>query len=371
MRKLFLFGLTLAIISSVIVSCTKKSNTINDGEVIETPYSLYFTDIYGALYNTNDGKSTKVIFTSDGTPSRSFITDGANILWARNDLFVSVNNGVNFNYSYQVPYISTDGFVNVKGVPCGLNQSMLINVPSWEHAYVSSRETATGNNYFGMAENYSGGTYGNWHQENLYDTDEIVDPHTEPYITSFTLLKGDTLVAYGAPTQITMYRTGATARWLKVYAASPLPLDSSKAWFSLGHINGRLIAIDNKGTATVNGGSPAYYSDDKGNSWTPYSGLPAATPLMCISSPFEQICLVGTDGMGLYLLNPNVNTFQQVTAGLPPGLVVRNIAFKQNIYKNGTKQQYIYLATDQGLYQSVDMAASFTKVVVGNFVTVY
>jgi len=149
---------------------------------------------------------------------------------------------------------------------------------------------------------------------------------------------------------------------------SPVVVDSDlTAHYSLGHINNRLIAIDNK-NCNANG---AYYSDDSGRNWTQYQGLPNK-PLLCVSSPFDGISLIGTDSAGLYVLNTNTNVWQQQnTNGLGRNLIVRNIAFKENLFKNGTVQKYVYLATNVGIYQSIDGGNNWTLTIPGNFVAVY
>jgi len=373
MRKssLLYFCAFVLISSTVFYSCAKKSNTINDGQVIETPFTLYFTDAAGTLYNTNDGKTTKVIFTSDGSSDRAIVTDANNIIWCRNDLYFSINSGLTFNQSYKTPSLAYEGFLDVNGKAKTLNQSMLINIPNWSQSYVASRDPS-GANYFGIAGTVAGGATGSWIQQNYYDTDEVHDAGTQDYMTSFTSTVGDTLYAWSAITQSMMFRPSATDRWKKTYpAVFPFPLDSFQAWYSLGHIYRRLILIDNKGTAAGFGGSPAIYSDDKGYTWQPYSGLPTNTPLMCVCSPFEQLCLVGTDGKGLYLLNPNTNSFQSNNVGLPGGLTVRNISFKENIFKNGNHVQYVFLATNKGLYQSADMGVNWVKIQDGDFYLCY
>ena len=383
MRKTSLLLPAVVIVLSGILmgGCAKKTSTINDGVSIETPYSLYFSDLQGALYNSNDGKTSKVVFTSDGTPSRSIVTDGMNILWARPILYYSTNQGINFNYTYPIVTLCEDSFINVYGEPAGLNQSMMINIPSWGQTYITSRDPA-GTNIFGIAGSVQGGIINSWILQDYYDTVEIYDAHTVYYTTSFTQTSSGNLIAFSQSISGTpptphgfMVRTSASARWIRIYPGTVSPfsssLDSSKAWFSLGHINNRVILIDNKGTSVANGGSAAYYSDDTCHNWYPYTGLPANVPMLCIASPFEQLCYVGTEGHGLYLLNPNLNIFQPVTAGLPSNLTVRNIAFKENVYKNGTVQQYVYLATNLGIYQSADMGNNWVLTIPGNFVNIY
>jgi hypothetical protein len=158
----------------------------------------------------------------------------------------------------------------------------------------------------------------------------------------------------------TIFQYNLTGNPLPPYSASPTP-----GYFSLGHFNNRLIAIDNMCT---NG---AWYSDDMGRNWKQFTGLPTNVPLLCVASPFDQTCLIGTDSAGLYMLNLNTNTFELNVNGLGSHLKVRSIAFKENIYKNNTAQQYVYIATDQGIYQSTDAGHNWVKTITGNFVALY
>lgn len=371
MKKFFLPFLALVGATTLFQGCIKSSTSIDESQVIQTPYSLFFTDNSGAMFVSNDGIRYKTVVASDGYPDHALITDGANIVRIKKNIMTSTNNGATFNFSYGPPDLAAEGFVDALGNSKTLNQSMIINIPKWGHTYVASREITTGQNYFGMAGSVAGSIYLSWGPQNFYDTIEVIDASRPVWVTSFTSTKSDTLFAFSAITQTTMYRSGPANTWAKTYATTPIPLDSTKAWYSLGHIGNRIIVIDNKGTAVANGGSPAYYSDDRGNSWIAYSGLPSGTPLNCISTPFEQICLVGTEGKGLYTLNMNTNTFQRIGNGLPADCVVRNIAFKENIYKNGNKKQYVYVATNSGIYQSTDLGFNFVKTIPGNYTTIY
>ncbi len=363
--------LALAIASS-FVGCTKKSNTINNGQVLQTPYFLYFTDTSGALYNSSDGKTTKVIFPSDGYPTRAIITDGENIIMAKPSMYVSTNNGTNFNYSYVNSDVATVNYTDVNGKNIDLNQSMLINIPSWAHSYVASRHPGT---FFGIAWNADGGKLNKWFDEDYYDTLQVTWPHAT--VTSFTYLKSGVLVAMdatwtGSYQQRVFSRAGLQARWIDAFSSGlPAPPATAGAnngaWLSLGHLNDQLIAID----AIGNSATTAFYSNDKGTTWAPFSGLPPFTPLLCICSPFEELCLVGTDKKGLYFMNTNTGVFQQVTNGLPPNLSVRGITYKQNIYKNETTQKFVYISTNQGIFQSTDLGMSWVKTIPGNYVNIY
>lgn len=401
MRKSFLF-LTLGFVAVALVtihSCTKRVNGINNDQVIETPYSLYFSDTAGTLYSTNDGKTAKIIFKADGYPCRAICTDNGNVLWAKRHLYYSTN-GKNFNHSYDS--LTSYNFMACNGLWLNLNQSMIIDIPSWSKSFTCSDYPATSENYLGIVCNtHQAGKIGYWWPE-LPDTPVFAgDPITignvgaPPYtirVTSLTLLKNGVLCGYDGRNNRNFFRT-QNSLWSETTAnpegvvgigdpanASGVPLPhripdgfgftapvDTTAFYSLGHYNNRLIAIDNI-NCNSNG---AYYSDDTGRTWKAYSGLPSK-PLLCIASPFEEICLIGTDSAGLYQLNNNTSMWeQQPNNGLGKNLVVRNISFKENIYKNGSRKKFIYLATNQGIYQSTNGGSNWTKTIDGNFVAVY
>ncbi len=420
MRKSSLYytlGL-LTVLVAGIYSC-KKVNGINNNTVIETPYSLYFFDTSGTLFVTNDGKTVKpVVFPPDGKPSRSLITSGDNILWAKNNLYVSNNNGQNFNLTYDsLASISIfdnngTGSVAVNGLSIDFNQSMLINLPTWGNRVYTTSISKSPNNYLGLAFSDNNGDIATWNLEASYDTNAIGQPPTIGILpvrmTSLTQLANGYVcgLAYepaGVITATTLahkiryvrnfYKTAKTGNignnWREATSnpdnvtsiwqglagtGIPLPptygvggssLTKDTSFFTLGHLNNRLIAIDQKGEYG------AWYSDDFGANWKKYSGLPSNTPLLCISAPFEQVCLIGTYAQGLYILNANTGTWQQNNSGLGKNLIVRNIAFKQNIYKNGNVQQYIYLATNLGIYQSTDGGINWVLTISGNYTGVY
>ncbi len=395
----FTFGLLIAI-TVAIYGCNKRVNGIDNSQVIETPYSLFFSDTSGSLYNSNDGKTiSKTLFKADGFPCRAICTVNSNILWAKSNLFISLDNGRNFNQSYDsltyIPFKTCDSSI------FNLNQSMIINISEWSMVFTTSN-SADPANYLGVVFSLNaGGIRGSWWFD-LPDT--AVPPATYGNIgnfgssfpitmTSYTYLPNGTLCGYDAPHNRNFFRK-KTGLWNEVtankdatlynavgspndYSGTRLPLRDyyylsllpypDSAWYSYGHYNNRLIAIDNINCY----GTGAFYSDDLGKTWIQYTGLPAK-PLLCVASPFEEICMIGTDSAGLWYLNNNTNSWQQQTnSGLGKNLVVRNIAFKENVYKNGAHVKFIYLATNLGIYQSTDGGKNWIKTIPGNFVAVY
>jgi hypothetical protein len=310
----------------------------------------------------------------------------------KNNLYISTNNGVNFNHSYDSaggsPHFACNGF------PFDLNQSMIIDIPSWNYVYVVNRD-ADPNNYMGLSYNLYGGGQGGWALDIPDSLGAIGNygPLFPIQVTSLTLMTNGILAGYDAYHNRCFYRTKNslwnectanpdTVDWPGIglpanHSGNQLPhhgfyeptgtIIDTTAWYSYGHYNDQLIAIDQKNCHD----SGAYYSNDTGRNWTVMTGLPYGVPLLCIESPFEEICLVGTAGAGLYILNNNTRAWQANNNGLFKNLIVRSIVAKQMMYKNGKIQKYIFLATNAGIYQSIDGGNNWTLTIPGNFTAIY
>ena len=372
----------------------KKVNGINNNTVIETPYALYYSDTAGTLFVTNDGLSHRVVFESDGAPCRAICVSGNNILFAKTNLYVSINNGVNFNHGFDS--LQSVYHVAVNGVSFNLNQSMLVDCADWNKVYTVTNQphniAINQFDYLGVEYTNNHGIRGSYACEGTYDTNGNAG-QMPVRMVSYTRLPNGILAGLAIShyinnstgivdtvTQRNFYKACGTddCPWKETtgrgtFGASdtngvPLPPTVTypdTGFFTLGHYNGRLIAIDQTGK---NG---AFYSDDTGRIWKKYSGIPAKVPLLCIASPFEQVCLIGTYGAGLYILNTNTQSFQPNNNGLARDLIVRSIAFKQNYYKNGTKKRYVYLATNRGIFQSTDDGINWIMTIPGNYTAIY
>ncbi|MCF8449210.1 MAG: hypothetical protein K9G49_04995 [Taibaiella sp.] len=388
----YIFGLlTLGVAG--LQSC-KRSNGIDNNNVVQTPFSLFFSDSSGAMYKTNDGRTYgNFIFPPDGKGCRAISVSGNNILWAKHHLYYSNNSGKNFNRTYDTLFTYPD--TSCMGQLVDLNQSMLVTLPKWDNrVYTMSASPDAGKNWLGLVYSDNSGNPGSWGLDGTYDT---VDVGKLPVrMKSLTMLANGTLcgLAYSGPAENdrahhrNFVRAGRDEsvyanRWREVTAnpdaipyiyggntsGTPLPpygtTYTDTGYFYLGHMNNRLIAID----ALCRYG--AWYSDDLGKNWKQYSGLPANTSLLCIESPFEEVCLIGTAGKGLYILNVHTGTWQASNKGLGSNLTVRSIAAKKMVYKNGNVRKFIYLATNKGIYESADGGLNWTFTIPGNYVGVF
>lgn len=378
MRKTSLYCTIAALaLAAGLYSC-KKVNGIDNDQVVQTPYSLFFADSAGTVYNSSDGITKKVIFRADGRPCRAICVGGTNIFIIKDQLYYSTNNGVNFNHSY-------DSVSQAKFAACGQsdtalphNQTMVLDIPDsdWPRTYVATSDPhATVDRVAGAAMSWNThGTPGSWFLDGV-DTNGAVGYVPTVYFHSFTRLANGIVVGYDAVRNRVFYRekgtlwkestgndaglpgVGAPAR----QTGNGLP----QAAYCIGHFNNELFALINQCAS-----HGAWYSDDTGRNWKSYPGLPA-NDLLCIAAPFEQTLLVGTRGAGLYIFNLNTHSFQQAINGLTNNMTVRSITAKQNIYKNGNVVKYIYLATDKGLFVSKDGGVNWSRTLDGNYTAIY
>ncbi len=347
MRKFHLFY-KLAIIVSLVIAvqgCKKKSD-VNNNVVIETPYGLYFSDTAGALFNTNDGTTIKpVVFFADGATSRAITISGNNLIWVKTNAHVSTNDGVNFNPTYL--------YIN----PFSIGQSTILSSTDENRVYLSSTQYKGG-----VVYSDKNGVPGSWQADTF--SLKLTNPST--FITTFTEMVNNTVVAYDGLNHRIFYRGGKNTEFVEHTNTTSGTTGKLPATgiFNLTHLNNTLVAID------PTGGNGAWYSNDTGYTWAQYSGLPIR-PLHCASAPFNQVLLVGTDSFGIYMLNPSTNTFTSANAGLSINPVVNGIVGKEQVYKTGGTIQYIYIATNKGLYRSQDMGNNWIMVQPGNYVDIY
>lgn len=360
----FVVFMLICAMSAISNSCQKVNDTIDNNQVLETPYTLYFGDSYGVLYNTNDGiKIKNVPFPADGTGFRAICTSKDILLFIKMNLslYFSFDNGKFIKHTYDS--LRIDSGVASNGVSFYLNNSMIIDIPKWNRVFVVSCDN-TALDYFGLFYSNKNGQWGSWCKDTAFKSDSIKTalPIT---VTSLTFTKGNILFGWDALHQKSVYRTDTldtTPFWETTSTTNPLP---TTGFFTVGHYNNEIIAVDNRG---IEGG---YYSDNLGRDWLPFQGLPSNVPLLCVNSPFEEVCFVGTGGSGIYVMNANTHAFQPCNNGLASNTIVRGIAGKESIYKNGTVKKVVFIATNNGVYKSTDNGNNWILVTAGNFTAIY
>jgi len=335
-RHTLLHTLTIAaLMSTTILSC-KKENGIDNETVIKKPYGLYITSEKGELLNTNDGDNYTTVFPVDGYATRSLVTSSKGIVWLKANLFVSLNNGKNFNPKLTVSIPPTPG------TPW---QTILLSALDQDRIYAAS--TLNKGIY------YSDNNGDTWSEDAAWDNSLIGGG-----INSFTQLKNGVIYAHADKDDSLYRKNDKNSNWTWVQQTTPL---AGTGTYYINHFDNTLVATD------VTGANGVYYSND-GQNWNKYNGLPTRK-LYSTNAPFDQVLLVGTDSMGIYRLQSG--QFVASNNGMPINATVFGIIGKDNVYKNGARKQFIYAATDQGLYRSEDLGQNWVMVKTGNYRSVY
>lgn len=350
MRNNYLYKLAVVTFTAVAFASCSKENGINNTTVIATPYSLYYCDSAGSLWNTNDGIYFKEsVFPADGVPSLAIATAGPNLIWIKSGVpvgkitaHVSTNEGRNFNPSYTP--------IN----PACFDQTCIMYVREKNKVYLA---TADGINS-GIKVNAFNGVVDVAANENWIDDPEMT-PVSGVLITSFIQMKNGDLIAFDWTSRRLFVNNGSGSGWKENIATTPLPGGSQ---FTITRFNNTIVAIDRSG---VNG---AWYSPNEGITWYQYTGLPNRK-LYAVAAPFDANVLVGTDSNGVYVLQGAA--FVPSSAGLTEATTVRSIVGKENIYVNGVSAQFIYIATSKGVYRSQDQGQNWVLVRPGNYFSVY
>jgi len=334
-RNILLHTLTLGVVFSLALQSCKKENGIDNDTVVKRPYGLYITDIGGQLIQTTNGDSFKTIFPPESYPAKALVYSSGGIFWMKARLHVSRDNGMNFNPA------TTLSPIIAPGTPW---QTMLLSALDQKRVYVADQR--------GRGVYFTEDDGKNWFEDGEWD-EGIVGGG----INSFTQLKSGTIYAYSNANDSIYKKDNKTDKWTWLQQTKALPFGAT---YYLSHFNNTLLATNADGNGI-------FYSND-GQSWEPYLGLPNRK-LYTTVAPFDETLLVGTDSMGVYRFQSG--QFVPSNNGLGVSTTVYGIAGKDNIYKNGARKHYIYLATSNGLFRSEDLGQNWVSVKEGNYVGVY
>lgn len=322
--------LSAAIAGFAGMGCNKGSDFGDNEQVIRTPYSLYFVDVDGIVYNSNDGQAFRIKKSGDGVPARAVLTAGSNLLMAKRNLHLSADGGLQFNpvnslldqidTAFKWPTLMINGFDN--------------------KVFIATKT--------GIQESLdSGRTWG-------------PSPGGGSVVHSFARVNtGGKMYAIDAAGTI-YEKQRPTDNW---QAVAPTGAVYPGGIYHLTNFRDALIAGD------ATGANGVWFSNNNGGSWAQYTGLPTNQEIRSMLSPSGQGLLVGLDSAGIYrLVNDN---FIPSNNGLAPFTTVYGMVAKQDIYKNEVIRQYVYIATSTGLYRSEDLGQNWALMHRGNIRAIY
>lgn len=338
MQKGFLPSVLLASFISLFAlqGCKKDSALgIDNDKVVKTPYSLYVANDEGWLINSTDGETYSSIFPPDGYAPSLIVTSGDNLLFLKENLHMSANNGKNFN----------PVFTTVRKFPW---QTMAYNSLNQGSLFITSKVNK------GIAISKDNGK--TWKEDIAWEPN--VPPAFE--ISSFSGLGNGAMFAYSNINNVMFRKDNAGANWRPVTTEGLFPVDGT-AFFLTSNAN-TLFLTDHNGLGGV------WFTEDEGLHWSRFNQgyLPVTHHWNCAASPNGgRSFLVGTDSLGVYRVDNG--TFVPSNVGLEKNTTVYSMTVKKNIYKNDVTRSYVFIATNIGIFRSEDNGQTWDKMSFGSF----
>lgn len=319
--------LVLALLPFAFSSC-EKYNQVDNSATVKLPYVLFIGGYNGVVQKTNDALSYNSLFNTDNSITRQIIVADSNIIYLKQHVYVSTDDGKMFvrsNGLNKIPYINelrkyylpNTGLYD-KGEKrvyiCANTDADLIGNGD---LYVSTDAGKT----FNVESNWAGGA-GN--------------------PTSITQLKNGDLYIIEDSGKI--WRKQGSNPWTPVAQNTTNRLGRDTTNWYISHKGDTLLVID------YNGRQGVYYSLN-GIDWTKCTGMPTKKKILFGNQAFDNNQFyIGYDSAGLYRLNGTA--FESTGVGLPWYAKVGFVEGKSVTYRTDFKRNYLFAATDAGLYIS-------------------
>lgn len=339
-------GVALAALS--LSGCVNRSENLDNLNVITKPYSLLFADVHGTIYSTYDGQMFDVIPNSQGVPMMGLGATDKYILLRPNASYLMVDDageGVNRNFNMSYSRVN----------PASFGPTFMLNLPDYndtgsgltDRLYVASDE--------GLAYSDSNGqTQTSWFR--------VTDPelvNNNGKITSLGQLDDKKLVAYDDQTRKIWIKNDLKSEW-RIQESAGLPAGG----------NMFIITMKNDILAVMMQNSTDFgiwRSTDNGktfNKLTNDGGL--TSDVTCAIAAFDKVIIVGTASGGIWRFSGQ-GKWEQSSIGLKAGIQIYGLVYKSNKFKaggsaeNGKIGEYIYAATNDGVYRSDNLGQNWVR----------
>ncbi len=354
------FVYTIACVALVVIaleSCT-RSNGIDNNQVITKPYTLYFVDTNGVIYNTNDGDRIALERGPDGLPASSLHTSGQNLLMRKRNgtnLFVS-DGGHGENLNFNPNYKSIN--------PAAFGQNIAVNIDNYvddttDRLYVASNQGA------GVVYNDSNGNVGSvW----LQDSDDGLAGNSS--ITSYAYTRNGKLFAFDDVSRNIYMKENKDAKWVKK-GGGGLPASGSGRLY-IGDYGNNLIMTGIEAASDVG----VWYSSNDGDSWDKYTDIKDAEgtvidDITAACAPFGKVVIATTLDNGVWRFSGESATWEYSSFGLEKGTRIYAITAQRNVFKNEAVREYVFIATSTGVYRSDDLGQNWIRIKEGIFTAIF
>lgn len=318
------------VLSSTLISC-KKYNQIDNASTVKTPFVMYAGGYYGTLQKTNDLLFLTTLFPTDNSVVRQVLVADTTLLYLKKHMYYSKNEGKAFqpsNPNTPLPFV--DDFYKYY-FP---NSALYDEVERKVYLCRSTDTNALASNQLTVSTDYGM----NFTNETNWSSNTTIAPFNTYNPTSITQL--DNKVIYAIKDTIIWEKIG-TNLWDTVNTVTKLPF--AKGWY-ISHSHDTLIAIDYFGKNGI------YYSTDGALNWNPCKGMPKNRRILFGNQALNGTFYIGYDSLGMYRLEGE--NFKATGAGIPWYAKVSYVTGKRVVYRTGEIRNYLFCATDQGMYIS-------------------
>ncbi|MCB0698544.1 MAG: hypothetical protein H6551_03420 [Chitinophagales bacterium] len=338
----------VALVAFTLQSCKKSNGIINDS-VISKPYSVHFSDTSGNMFYTNDGENFYNIAFGGGSRVDAIFGVGDYLmkrLKGSNQLFVSDGKqGKNVNFNPTLNNLAGGSFGN----------SAVLTVDG----YVDLLGQKV-NRVFACTD--LGVQYNDSNARNKTRWTPVGDTMTGVTKTSLAQTKNRRIYAFDDGTKAVHVKAEPNHNSLWS-ARGTVPCDGQAFIIAKGD---DVVAVCIAGTDV----GKMWIS--KNDAWS-FDALPqitnggtTITDVTTAIGGFGKVLIACTKDNGIWRLDGN-GIWNWASSGLATGTHVYSITQKNNIYKNDRINDYIYIATNTGIYRSDDLGQNWFRIYEGGF----